>query len=62
MKATIEIDIDGASFADAPIAEMRAVLLRAENIILNTPCGPNGFKRPILDTNGNTCGFVTVAE
>lgn len=62
MKATIEINMDGAAFADAPIPEMRVILLRAEDIILNTSYGPNGFKSPILDTNGNTCGYVTVTE
>lgn len=68
MKITIEIDCKSAAFSDVDIGlnydEVRRVLQRAagrvpdlvdehESILSKT-------EEPLLDSNGNTCGFVRI--
>lgn len=64
MKLTIEIDMDNAAFDGlvryAAIVDIMAdvitALTRSSNILT---CGG---QRPLRDINGNTCGFLRVAD
>lgn len=64
MKITITIDTDGAAFEDNYSRELRAVIKKAIENAKDRGVLGGGFRGgdgwPILDTNGNTCGAVTV--
>jgi hypothetical protein len=57
---TIVFNMDNAAFYDNPQGEVRRVMEKATDYIINEPCGPCGFVRNLLDINGTTVGSVTV--
>jgi hypothetical protein len=58
MRITIQIDTDNAAFDFAPMDEAIAILDRAAAKLENMPVGS---EEHLLDTNGNSCGFVSVS-
>lgn len=64
MKIAITIDTDNDAFNDDFYAEVRRALAHAADAIENPGRGLVRFggSAPLLDSNGNTCGSVSVTE
>lgn len=64
MKVTIEIEMDNASFEDAPISELRRVLLTVPTKVREqmrrkpSLCDAPEASDKLCDYNGNTIGSV----
>lgn len=58
---TITIETDNAVWCDgAPELELEQVLKQVTDNALVRPCGPNGWKRVLRDSNGNETGTLVV--
>ena len=58
---TITIGTDNAAWLDgAPELELEHVLAQVTDNALVRPCGPNGWKRVLRDSNGNATGTLVV--
>jgi len=57
----IEIHTDNAAwFEESPASELDYVLDQVQRLALDTPMGPNGFVKALMDSNGNVTGKLTV--
>jgi len=67
MKLTISVNLDNDAFqnedGDLSHAEISAVLRQAQSrLLLMSACGGEMLKVRLLDSNGNTVGYVELSD
>lgn len=61
MKLKLELEMDNAAFDDDPDAEVWDILRKASEKVLHHGI-PVDAKYRLMDSNGNTVGFMTAEE
>lgn len=61
MKLKLEIELDNDAFAEDPDLEVWDILQKASQKVLNKGVPVDG-KYNLMDSNGNTVGFMTAEE